>query len=169
MPPPLQYPLINGVKYDWSSISLAIGTLAVPGPIGFKSLRYKWDRKPKMVRGIGHAQPVARTRGPVTFEGDWEMWTADDAALIAALQDLQEPDPDTGTIPGLSEWTFDVQVSYRDYGQPLTVDTLVAVNLIGGEASLTDGEDATSKKRPLSMMRILENGIEVVSNVLPGS
>jgi hypothetical protein len=169
MPPPETYPLINGVKYDWSSISIAIGTLPLPGPIGIKAISYKWDRTPGIVHGIGHAQPIARTRGRFKFEGSLEIYTYDDANLMAALaSSVPNPDPSLGP-QGIGEWVFDIQVSYRDYGEALTTDDLIGCSIIGGEAGLSESDDPTTKKRPLSLMMILENGIPVVSNILPGT
>src|SRR5262245_3632205 len=97
----LQYPLINGRRYDFSSITLnAAGTKLT----GFTSIKYSHKLTPKKVMGT-HPQPIGRTRGEYEAQG----------SLTLYRQEMDELRTQLG--PGYMEVIFDITVSYADDGQ----------------------------------------------------
>lgn len=91
-------PLINGINYSWSNISVVLFGVPV---VGIVSINYK--RKLKKENNYGaNNQPVSRGYGNYEYEGDIELYTDEWKRIINA-----SPNRDP-----LSISPFDIQVVY---------------------------------------------------------
>jgi hypothetical protein len=150
----VQYPLINGVRHDWSSIEFAV-QLPNGAPIvivGVKSINYKFEKKGTLVYGTG-PKPVGITRGVFTPDGDVEMYLDEFSLLVAQLG------------PGFADVPVTARVSYSE-GERTYTDTLIGARIAGVEASQSQGADPLTRKLPLTMLDILYNGASAVNQSL---
>ena len=82
MPTPISYPLINGVRYDFSSVELNFNGLIQRA--GIKALSYKHSLTPGELRG-NRPQLVGRTRGKYEASASFEMFKLEYQSFIAAI------------------------------------------------------------------------------------
>lgn len=147
------YPLISGVKHDWSCVEIDIdGTIYT----GVTELTYSDELKPGDVGGTS-AQRLARTRGKYTAEGSLSMHTQDGQELIAALS--------AGGV-GFKEKSFGVTVMYSDTTTSVITDKLVGCRITSTEGGGSDGGDPTAIKFGLDVMRIEWNGHDPLTSML---
>lgn len=150
----VQYPLINGVRHDWSSIEFAIqlptGTAVTV--VGAKSINYKFEKKGTHVYGTG-PKPIGITRGVFTPDGDVEIYLDEYASLVDQLG------------PGFADQPLTIKVSYSEQERTY-LDTLIGVRIAGVEASQSQGADPLTRKLPLTMLDILYNGKSAVNQSL---
>lgn len=141
-----QYPLINGVRPDWSSIQFAPqlpdGSKQVI--VGVKSLNYKVEQDPADVFGTSPL-PIGQTKGTAKFSGDVEMYLAEFQALVNAIGD------------GFGSTLITITVSYSE-GDYTSTDTLIGCRLLAPEASQSQGADPLTRKFSLKMLNILWGG-----------
>jgi len=147
---PIEYPLINGVRYDFSSIVFHILGDQV---LGVKEIAYKNSRERGEVRGTS-PQRLAKTRGQYKCEGSCTIYRREFDELIQRLGE------------GYQDVVFTVTVSYALDGQPLVTDTLVGCTLNEDDHSNSSGVDATEVKLTLDPMYILMNGIAPFKGLL---
>ena len=152
MATPLQYPLINGVKHDFSSIEL---NMAGQIFVGFKSINYSRTRTRTMVRG-NNPDPIAKTRGTNEYSGDCEIYLAEwnyfqQQVLIPAAEQA-------GLNGGYGDLQFQITVHYNDPGFPPIVDTLIACSVDTTEASQSQGNDPLVRKITLNPLKIYFGG-----------
>lgn len=169
---PQQYPLLNGRFFGWSELQFSVTAsngvvIASDTILGIKGLGYKATKKPVKVWGPGHNQPIGRTRGRVDFSGSIEIYEADDAVVMSAIQAFIGPlYPELGML----DWVFDINPSYTDPGTGLTItDNLIGCQFTSSEDDPKESDDPFTVKHELDIMRIRKNGIELVTNLLPGS
>ena len=93
------YPLINGNKYDWSSIEIDLGDAGIF--TGVKELTFTHSLEPGEVRGT-RAELLGRTRGEYSAEGTIVVWAEEYAEIITALGD------------GFMELSFSISATYSD-------------------------------------------------------
>jgi hypothetical protein len=144
------YPLINGLRPDWSSIHFTpnLPDGSAEPIVGIKSLNYKVEQDPVEVYGTGPT-PIGLTRGTAKFSGDLEMYIQEFYAWVEAVG------PDFGSIP------INITVSYSESAFTKT-DTLIGCRLISPEASQSQGADPLTRKFSLKMINISFNGVTAV-------
>jgi len=139
---PIEIPLINGVRYDFSSIVFHINGDLI---IGVKEISYKNTRDRGEVRGTS-LQKLGRTRGQYKAEASATIFRREFDDLVDRLGD------------GYMEVVFPITVSYADDGQPLVTDTIVGCTITEDEHSNSAGTDATEVKLTFDPMYILIKG-----------
>lgn len=150
----VQYPLINGVRHDWSSIEFSV-QLPSGAPIvivGLKSINYKFEKKGTHVYGTG-PKPIGITRGVFTPDGDVEMYLDEFSTLVDQLG------------AGFADVPVTAKISYSEGARTYT-DTLIGARIAGVEASQSQGADPLTRKLPLTMLDILYNGKSAVNQSL---
>lgn len=141
------YPLINGVRFDFSSVEIAIGALVFNG---IKEVTYKHTLDPGMMRGA-RAAVMGRTRGKYDPEASITFYKSEYQDFIRAL----------GPNYMLAEWT--AVVNYQELpALQIVTDTLVQCRLKSAENSHSEGEDALVVKCDLTLLKILESGLDPV-------
>lgn len=150
MSTPVQYPLINGARKDFSSISLfAAGRQFV----GFTAINYSDALRPGSVFG-GSAQRIGRTRGQREITASITMYRAEWNDLRAALG------------PGYMEVPFDVTVSYGDDGLPTERDQLLGCRIVSESNNNAAGSEALTVDLELDVMDMLHNGLSPLRSPL---
>jgi len=128
-------PLINGVSYSWSSISLVLFGVPVAG---IKSIEFK--RKQAKTNNYGAGQkPVSRGYGKIEFEGSIEIFLDEWKKVIAAAPNR---DP-------LSIGWFDIPVLYGNSVADATMDTLKGVEFLEDPFNAKQGDTELTVKLPL--------------------
>lgn len=143
------YPLINGVRYDFSSIEARIAGQLF---LGFKEISYNETLEPGEVRGTS-AQLLARTRGEYKAEGSVTLFKQEWAELLALLGN------------GYLEVVFPIVVHYADTAMPVITDNLVGVRLKGGDNAHSQGTDPLVVKSDLHIMYIKQAGLKPLTNL----
>lgn len=141
---PIQYPLINGVRFDFSSVKLTINDVPF---VGVSSLNYKATLDPGEARGTA-AQLLGRTRGKYTVEGSIELFMSEDDELTDLL---------TSQGLGIYEQTFTIVANYSEVGSSIVTDTILGARLKTGDRSFKNGSDALVIKRDIHALVLLEN------------
>jgi hypothetical protein len=146
----LAFPLVNGVRMEWSSVEIKLG-----GDIflGVASIDYTEKLDPTMVYGT-HPQPIGRTRGQYLAEGKIELYKSEALQLREKLG------------AGYLETPFDVVVQYAEPGQDVVTDELIGARLKGLESSHSSGTDPLKESSDLSIMFIRRNGVQGLLNPL---
>jgi len=138
----IDYPLINGFRYDFSSIVFHLDGDVV---LGVKEISYKNSRERGEVRGTS-PQRLAKTRGQYKCEASCTLFRSEFDELIAKIGD------------GYQDYVFPVTVSYANDGQPLVTDTIVGCTLDEDDHSNSAGTDPTEVKLTFNPMYIVVNG-----------
>lgn len=141
------YPLINGNRYDYSSVEITLNGSRV---LGISECSYTSALEPGTVFGTG-AQILGRTRGQLEESGSMTLYKQEFTELIAALGQ------------GYMEAAFDVTVSYRDTGSPLTTDVLRGCRITSVADSPAQGSDAIAVSCDLHVMLIERGGLQAVA------
>jgi hypothetical protein len=152
MPPPIQYPLINGNRHDFSSIELKLQGNVF---IGFKAIDYSRTRERGMVPG-NHPDPLGKTRGKNTYKATVELYIAEWNAFQAQLGD------------GYGDVFFQVLVTYSENGFDTIQDVINGCTMDSTEASGSSGTDPLTRKFELNPLKILFNGIDDLATPLVG-
>ena len=134
------YPLINGVRHDFSSIEMIFGLRRV---IGCKAVNYKRERKREYVYGTS-PDPLGKTRGVNEYSADVELYLSEWALV-------QE-------IPGYGDIPFLVVVTYSSNGVDTIVDTLEGCTIDSTDAANGQGPAALTRKIDLNPTKIRFNG-----------
>lgn len=145
-----QYPLVNGIRYDWSTAEIVVNKKKI---LGITSLNYSDGLEPGEVYGT-HPQKLGRTRGQYKPEGSLEMYKQEADELMATLGD------------GFFEKSFDVVVSYSAPGQPTVTDKVMGCRIKKVDTSFASGTDALKVKLDLDVMLIIRNGIKPLVNTI---
>jgi hypothetical protein len=130
-----QTPIVNGVNYSWSNVSLILFGTPV---IGILSIDYKRKQKKENNYGAG-SQPVSRGYGNYEYEGSIELYTDTWKAIIA-----NSPNRD----PLLIE-PFDIPVTFTGTGVTTTKDVLRAVEFMEDPLETKSGDTKLTVKIPL--------------------
>ena len=144
------YPNINGVAHDWSSVEIDLGPDAGIF-IAISELTYSDNLEPGEARGAS-AQLLARTRGEYSAEGSMTMLKRDSAELIAKLGQ------------GFKEVVFPITAMYSGEG----AGDVITDKLFGCRIGPTEGggSDPLSVTFGLAVMRISWNGYDPLRNML---
>jgi len=143
------YPQVNGNRYSWASVEIAIGSLRFKG---FKGIEYSNNLEPGEVRGTG-PQKLGRTRGDLKPEASFEIYKQEYYLLIAAL---------AVNGAGFMETEFGIVVSYSDRNQPIITDEIIGCRIKKPAHSGSQGTDAMVVKVDLDIMMVIENGLKPI-------
>lgn len=149
----IDYPLINGIRHEWSSCEIKLGGVVY---VGVKEVSYSDKLEPTKVYGA-HAQPIGRTRGVYSCEGSITLYLAEANELRRALG------------PGYKEVSFDIVASYSEDELEAITDELVGCRIKGEDHSASQGADALVRKFDLDIMLVRWNGIESLKSPLTGA
>lgn len=161
----LPLPLVNGHRYSYASIEIAIPIIG-KRYVGAKSINYIDSLEPANVYGTSSLK-IGRTRGKADSTGSLELYAseADDFQLLLVTAGLAQGI--YGPAPGFMEIYFDIFVAYVEQGvQSPIVDTVQAVRITKADKSRSEGTDALTVKYDLNIGTILHNGIRAVSPLL---
>jgi hypothetical protein len=128
-------PLINGVAFSWSSISLVLFGVPV---VGITSIEYKRKQTKTNNYGAG-VEPVSRGYGKKECDGSIEIYLDEWKRIIAAA-----PSRDPLDIG----W-FDIQVLYGNSIADATKDVLKAVEFMEDPFAAKEGDTKLTVKLPL--------------------
>lgn len=151
----IQYPVINGNKFDFASIEaeLAGGIFK-----GINELTYTDTLEPGIVRGTG-PEKLARTLGEYDSEGSIVMYHQDFQDFLALLTN----DGETGSM----DTVFNITVSMSAPGGDGTkTDRLIGIRLTSIEGGGSQGTDPLTVTGDLNIMRIERGGILPITNML---
>ena len=145
------YPLINGNKYDWSSVELDIGDAGIF--TGVKEITFTHSLEPGVVRGT-RAEMIGRTRGEYTAEGSMVVYAEEYSEIITALGD------------GYMEASFSITSTYSDTNVPVQVNRLIGCRITNVEGGGSQGTDPLEVSLDLSIFRVETGGLNAVSGIL---
>lgn len=151
---------INGIVYDYSSITIVVNGVPYPG---ITEINYSDTLEPGILRGTS-AFMRGRTRGMYEAEASFTMAKEDYNVLIKALVTLG------GGIAGFMEVPFLISVSYAEATAALINDTVEGCRIKHNENSHSAGNsDGLVQKADLSVFRIGWNGSYGVSSTSSGT
>jgi hypothetical protein len=151
-----QYPLINGVKYDWASVEITFGDAGIF--IGTQELTYSDTNDKGIVRGTG-VEKLARTLGEYDAEGTVTMYEKDYLDFIASLTNNGET--------GYFDTSFDITVMYSAPGGDGNNQVrLIGCQLKSSEGGGSQGTDPLMESYDLDIMHIERDGILPFTNML---
>lgn len=137
---PQQPVLINGVAYDWGSISFVLFGRPL---VGITKIDYKETQKKENLMGWGR-KPVARGYGAFEYEGSIEVYVDEWKRIIAA-----SPTRSPLEIP-----PFDIPVVYGGKGTLPTKDVLRAVEFLENPFTVGAGDTSIKVTIPLIIAAI---------------
>jgi hypothetical protein len=154
---PVSYPVVNGIRFDFSSIQFRVQGKIFPG---IKSLNYNHALDPGVLGGTA-AQDIGRTRGKYKAEGNIELFRedADDFLTLIAPASLI-----TGgqTGIGFMEVSFDISVTFfepiQGTGPAVQNDILRGCRIKKEDSSNSAGSDPSTLKYDLHIMLLTRNG-----------
>jgi hypothetical protein len=147
---PLQFPMISGLRHDWSSVELKANSQIF---MGVKSLDYEWTREVAMVRGFS-PDPLGQTRGTNTFGCSIEVYLAEWNLFLSQL----------GT--GFGDVFFSIQASFAENGFDQITDQILGTRLIGIAASMSQGSDPLTRKMKFQPTKIKYQGFDDLATPL---
>lgn len=150
----VQYPLINGVRKDFSSVSLLVAGRQF---VGFTAINYSDSLRPGSVFGAS-AQRIGRTRGQREISASMTMYRAEWKELREALMLL--------TGAGFMEAVFDVTVTFGDDGLPTERDQLLGCRIVNVSNNNSAGSEALTVELELDVMDMLHDGTSPLTRPL---
>ncbi len=154
---PLQYPLVNGVRHEWSSIEIKLDGQVY---VGVKSISYDDKLEPTAVRGT-HPKKIGRTRGVYDANGSIELYLAEATIFRRALAAKVGGN-------GYKEVAFDIVVSYGENDFDTITDEIIGCRIKSDAGGGSQGPDALVTKWDLDVMDILWDGISSLIQTNPG-
>ena len=146
-----EYPMINGVRHDWSSVQCDVAGFRFRG---LKSLSYKHSLDPGEVRGTG-PQVLGTTLGTYSAEGSLEMYLREYYFLIGKLG------------PGYLATSFNITSKYSAFkGDPIIKDQLIGCRIKTPAKDLSQSNEALTVKVDLFVTLLIENGVNPLPETL---
>jgi len=144
----LAFPLINGRRHGFASISLK---WQLPNgktiPMYIKSINYSRTRTRGMLR-MNHPDPIAKTLGENEYSADVEIPLAELMLLIGELG------------PGYGDIAFTTLVTYGEDGFTTVTDEILNCTIDSTEVSQSQGPDPLMRKLNLNPTKVLFNGVD---------
>jgi hypothetical protein len=128
-------PLINGINYSWSTISLVLFGVPV---VGITKIEYKRKQKKENNYGAG-SQPTSRGYGNYEYEGSIELYVDEWKRIIASSP---QRDP-------LAIAPFDIQVVFAGVGVTAEKDVLRSVEFMEDPLTANQGDTKLMVTIPL--------------------
>jgi hypothetical protein len=157
-PASIPYPLLNGVRHDWSSIECRFGQPVNQVFLAIKALNYKRTRTRGEVRG-NHPDPLAKTRGTNAYTADIELPLSEAQLLMALLNN---------SANGYGDVFFQLVVSYTENAFTTITDTLIGCTLDEYDASQAQGPEPLMRKFQLNPLKITFAGVDDLAVPLQG-
>lgn len=153
MTTPIPYPLINGVRHDWSSIEFKVAGQIV---LGCKAINYSRKRTRAYAEGFS-PDPLGKTRGRNAYTADIELYLAEFNQLQALLQAQAAP---LGGVngSGYGDVFFSVTVMYQETGFDQVTDTIIGCTMDSTDVGMSVSPDAVARKFEMFPTKILFNG-----------
>jgi len=145
------FPLINGNRYDYSSVEILIQGVPYRG---IKSIDYSDSLDPAKQYGTS-ARPLGRTRGKWDGDGSLEIFKEDAAIIRPVIAALGQG--------GYGEANLTIVVAYGEPTVGIITDTLIGVRIKKVSDSHAVGNDGITEKWDLDLMDLLRNGISILS------
>jgi hypothetical protein len=146
------FPLVNGNRYDFTSIEVLIGGVPFRG---IKSIDYKDSLDPAKQWGTS-ARALGRTRGKADFEGSFEIFKEDAVVLRTALAALG--------LGGYGEANFVIVVTYAELAVSApSVDVLDGCRVKSCQDTHAQGNEGITEKWDLDVLDVKRNGISILS------
>lgn len=149
----MEYPLVNGHRYSFSSIEAVVNGKRL---LGFTSINYKQSLEPGEARGE-HAQRYGTTRGELKADGDAEILKEEGEQLIKELGN------------GYMEKRFPVVVTYAEEGGKTRTDTLHNVRIQEVSDGHSSGNEALKIKLTLNIDFVEKDGVMPLKKMLGGA
>ena len=144
----LAFPLINGNKFDFSSVEVRVNGVPFGG---VKALDYTDTLEPGDVYSAGAAMRIGRTRGQYKAEGSLEMYKDDADKMMTALA--------AQGMGGFMEANFIVNADFSELpGAGIQVDVLSGCRVKKTSSTHQQGSDALTVKFDLDILYIIRNG-----------
>lgn len=137
----MDYPNINGVRHEWSSVEIKLGEQIY---LGVAEVKYSDTLKGTKLYGT-HPQAIGRTRGQYECEASIVMYLEEADHFREALGD------------GYKEVPFDIVVSYTE-DEKTIVDEIIGAKITKDEGGGAKGADGLTCPWELDPMFILWNG-----------
>lgn len=153
----LSYPLINGLRYDFTSLEVKINGQALDWTAGLKEISFSDELEPGEVYGT-FAQSLGATRGQYKAEGSLTLYFQEAQEFISLLSN--------SSGAGYMETLFDLQLAYSEPGQSLVTAELLACRIKKAEDSQAQGSDPLETKFDLRVGMVKRNNKYAVSKVL---
>lgn len=150
---PLVYPLINGVRYDYSCITNLSNGLPI---IGITEINFSQELAPGEVYGT-LPQKIGETRGQLKVEASFTILQFEFDNLIEQLCILNGT-PGSGYMEARFDWGVQYQASMNGFPGPLIQDVLRGCKIKKHDHAYKTGGDPLSEKVDLSLFYILKNG-----------
>jgi hypothetical protein len=128
-------PMVNGVAYGWSNITLILFQVPV---VGIVDISFNEKQAKENVMGWGE-KPIARGSGNFEYEGSIELYVEEWKKIIAA-----SPGRNPLKIP-----PFDIPILYGGSRVKYTKDTLKFVEFLENPFNAKQGDTKLTVKIPL--------------------
>ena len=161
------YPLINGTRFDWSSIEISFASsTGVPlsnlPVIGVKELSYKQSLEPGVIYGTA-AQVMGHTRGQHKAEGAITFFKSEWGDFLTNL--ITAGGTGGASTLGSMEIPFDITVNYSEPGpSPIMTDILRGCRIKNVDHSNSQSSEAAVVKCDLSLMYFLDNKVAPIGS-----
>lgn len=153
----MQNTSINGVRYDFTTISLTGSTAPTFGGLNFQfpkgvlqAISYEAAQDAGIVQG-NQISIVGRTNGYGTGTGSVEL-------LVSEFDDFAALVTGGGATPLMSVF-FDLRVAYAVNQIDVRTDTLIGIKITKVGGSMQKGNDAIVVPCDLSIAQVYRNGI----------
>lgn len=151
----MQYPLINGKRYSFSSIDFRIGTISI---LGISEISYSSSIEPGTVRGT-HPQILGYTKGEYSCEASVSIYKEEWNEAIIPLTTISRQ--------GLLELILPpITVTYAEAGNATWTDLLVGCRISSIEDSVSSGTDPATVTISLMPLYIEYNGVKPMAKML---
>ncbi len=149
----VQYPIVNGVRQDPSSVEMSLGD-PINLIILFVSVSWKRTRS-RTKLSLNHPDPVGKTRGKNEYDASLELAIAEYEAILNILGD------------GYGDIQFQISLNIKESGfNPVNV--LISNCTLDDDDGDASGTNALTRKIALNPTKILINGKDDLTVPLPG-
>lgn len=150
----MQYPLVNGKRYSFASVTFSLGNISI---FGVTDISYSHSLEPGEVRGA-HPQVLGYTRGEYSCE----------ASVTFLKEEWDEAVKQLDNSVGLLEVIVPVvTITYADQGAPTVTDKLMNCRIQSIEVSTSTGSDPVEVVVSLMPTHIEMNGRNPLARMLP--
>lgn len=131
--------MFNSREYQWSDVSVMIGTNDI---VGIRSVKYERAKEKELMYGKGN-EPIAIQSGNVSYSGEIALTQSEYEALKKA---------GNGSILDL-QTTITVNYGNPDEGSVMTTDILIGVQFTSESNELKQGDKMMEINLPIIFLR----------------
>lgn len=151
-----QYPNVQGVECDFTSLEIAIDSQKYEWLEGLKAISWNEELTPGEVRGR-RAHVIGTTRGEYKAEGSLELFFKEANEFISAMSDSEGN--------GWGEKYFTLTLTYSEVGLDVQTVVLEGCRIKKADDSQEQGTDPLSTKFDLFVTMVVRNGKRMVKKV----